>query len=82
MKTSIIKIGNSRGIRIPSIILNQMNMNGRVKLEIKGNTLVIIPDNDVLSGRELAIMSEAALAKTWDDPREDEAWKDLLSEQL
>lgn len=29
------------------------------------------------SGRELAILSESALAKDWLSPEEDEAWSDL-----
>lgn len=81
MKTSIVKIGNSQGIRIPKAILNQINMHGAVVIKVKDNSLVVTPD-DALSGRELAIMSEAALSKTWDTPEEDEAWKDLLSARL
>lgn len=82
MKTSIVKIGNSQGLRIPKTILNQINMHGPVIIKVKNNSLVITPDDDALSGRELAIMSEAALSKTWDTPEEDEAWKDLLSARL
>lgn len=81
MKTSIVKIGNSQGVRIPKVILNQIDMHGPVVIEVKNNSLVITPD-DAPSGRELAIMSEAALSKTWDTPEEDEAWKDLESARL
>jgi len=73
METSIVKIGNSQGVRIPKTLLNQINLKGRVKLEIKKNTLVISPSHEA-SSAELAIMSEATLAKTWNDPREDKAW--------
>jgi len=76
MFTKIVKIGNSQGIRIPKALLEQINMRGKVKLEVRKNSIVISP-SDELSGRELAIMSEPALAKTWNDPREDEAWAHL-----
>jgi len=72
METRIVKIGNSQGIRIPKVLLNQTNLKGKVKLEVRKNSLVISPSDD-LSGRELAIMSEEALSD-WNDPREDEAW--------
>lgn len=81
MKTSIIKIGNSKGIRIPKAFLEQLNLRGDVQLSIKDGSLVITPYSEHTSGRELALMSEAALAKTWNDPREDEAWAHLQLEQ-
>lgn len=82
MKSSIIKIGNSQGLRIPKAILNQINMHGPVVIKVKDNGLVITPDNSDASTRDLAIMSEASLAKIWDTPEEDEAWKDLMSVKL
>ncbi len=43
MKTSIIRIGNSQGLRIPKPILKQCNLSGEVELEVRGNELVIKP---------------------------------------
>ncbi|MDH4130104.1 MAG: AbrB/MazE/SpoVT family DNA-binding domain-containing protein [Spirochaetota bacterium] len=43
MKTKIIKIGNSKGIRIPKSILEQTNLNNEVELEIIGDHIVIRP---------------------------------------
>jgi antitoxin MazE len=41
MKTRIIQIGNSRGIRIPKPMLQQVGLNGEVEVIAKNGTLVI-----------------------------------------
>lgn len=41
MKTSIVTIGNSQGIRIPKILLEQSKLNGDVELEVRGESIVI-----------------------------------------
>ena len=43
MKTNIVTIGNSKGIRIPKILLEQSRLNGEVELEVRGETIVILP---------------------------------------
>ena len=41
MKTSIIKIGNSQGIRIPKPIIEQCSFEGEIDLEVHNNELII-----------------------------------------
>ncbi len=41
MKTSIIKIGNSKGIRIPKLMLEQCGFKEEVCLEVRNQKLVI-----------------------------------------
>lgn len=41
MKASIIKIGNSKGIRIPKPILEQCNLQGEVDMDVENNRLII-----------------------------------------
>lgn len=41
MKTQIIKIGNSKGIRIPKPLLEQSNLDGEVELEVLPEGLLI-----------------------------------------
>ncbi len=41
MKTQIIKIGNSKGIRIPKPLLKQSNLDGEVELEVTDDGLLI-----------------------------------------
>jgi antitoxin MazE len=43
MKTQIVTIGNSKGIRIPKILLEQSKLSGEVELEVKGESIIILP---------------------------------------
>ncbi len=42
-KTRIVKIGNSQGIRIPKILLDQAEIGEDVELEVQGHNLVVRP---------------------------------------
>lgn len=52
MKTSVIRIGNSRGIRIPKALLEQCRLGGTVELEVQNDHLVIRPVAKPRSGWE------------------------------
>jgi antitoxin MazE len=41
LKTRIVRIGNSRGIRIPKAVLEQTNIEGEVELEVQADHIVI-----------------------------------------
>ncbi len=41
MRTAIVKIGNSRGLRIPKPLLGQCGLAGEVDLVVRGRELVI-----------------------------------------
>ena len=41
VRTRIIKIGNSQGIRIPKPLLEQSGLEGEVELEVEPNRIVI-----------------------------------------
>jgi antitoxin MazE len=43
MKTRIVSIGNSRGIRIPKPLLEQTGLTGEVEISAEDGTLVIRP---------------------------------------
>ena len=43
MKSRIIRIGNSQGIRIPKTMLEQTGLNGEVDLEIRDDALIVSP---------------------------------------
>lgn len=43
MKTNIVTIGNSQGVRIPKILLEQSKLSGEVELEVRGESIVILP---------------------------------------
>ena len=41
MKTKIIQIGNSKGIRIPRILLEQSGLDGEVELAVEKEQIII-----------------------------------------
>jgi antitoxin MazE len=43
MEMNIIKIGNSRGIRLPAAILKQCGIDSKVNVEIEDNSIIIRP---------------------------------------
>lgn len=43
MKTNVVRIGNSRGIRIPKKLLEQCRLEGEVELEVVNNQLLVRP---------------------------------------
>jgi antitoxin MazE len=45
MKTRIVSIGNSQGIRIPKRLLEQTRLLGEVEISVEANALVIRPIN-------------------------------------
>lgn len=45
MKIKIITIGNSKGIRIPKVLLRQTGIDEEVNLEVKNNQIILKPIN-------------------------------------
>lgn len=64
MITRIVKIGNSRGIRIPKILLEQSGLTEEVEIEAKKDQLIIRSKKSVRQGWEEAFRT---MAKNNDD---------------
>ena len=43
IKSRIIKIGNSQGLRIPKVLLEQLSLQGEVELEVQEDQLIVRP---------------------------------------
>lgn len=43
METDVIKIGNSKGIRIPAYVLKECNIVDRIKMEIRNGKIILSP---------------------------------------
>ena len=41
MRASIVRIGNSQGIRIPKVVLEQTHLKGEVELEVRDQQILI-----------------------------------------
>lgn len=75
MITSIVAIGNSKGIRIPKLLLEESGLDKEVELHVKpGEVRITSAKSKKRSINPLSLASEAALAKDWLRPEEDEAW--------
>jgi antitoxin MazE len=59
MKTHIVPIGNSRGIRIPKPLLEQAGLSGEVEISAQDDTLVIRPVRRPRSGWAAAFQEMA-----------------------
>jgi antitoxin MazE len=46
MRIKIVKIGNSKGIRIPKVLLRQTGIDDEVNLEVKDNQIILRPLKD------------------------------------
>jgi antitoxin MazE len=64
MRANLIRIGNSRGIRIPKPLLEHAGLGGKVELLVEKGRLVIRPDRSPREGWEEAFQ---AMAERGDD---------------
>ncbi|MBM2815870.1 MAG: MazF family transcriptional regulator [Ignavibacteria bacterium] len=71
MRTKIIKIGNSRGVRLPKAFINDFNLKEEVELERFPDFIAIKP---VISSRK---DWDDAFAKSTTAPDSDELTKDF-----
>jgi len=78
VKTRIVKIGNSQGIRIPKLLLDQVGFAEDIELEVQDNRIVIRSAHPARFGWEdqFKIMAEqeddqlideSFLATSWDE---------------
>jgi antitoxin MazE len=61
MKTQIVTIGNSQGIRIPKLLLEQSSLESEVELEVCNDGILIRPAKRIRDGwdAEFKLMSES-----------------------
>ena len=60
IKTRIIKIGNSQGIRIPKLLLEQSNLVEEVELELQDEQIILRPAHPARHGWEEQFQRMAA----------------------
>jgi antitoxin MazE len=69
IRTRIVKIGNSQGVRIPKLLLEQSGIHAEVEIEVEGDHLTIRTASRLRTGWDEAF---AAMAKQSDDVLLDE----------
>jgi antitoxin MazE len=71
MRAHIVAIGNSRGVRIPKILLQETGLSDEVEMEVRDHSILIHSAKVVRAGWDEAF---ARMAETGDD--ELSAWAD------
>ena len=64
MKTKVVKIGNSRGIRIPKSLIDESGLKSEVELEVNDGQIIIKP---ISKNRESWETEFKKMAKNKDD---------------
>jgi hypothetical protein len=75
MQSTIIQIGNSKGIRLTKDILTLSGIGKNVEIKVKRGEIKILPAKENGNTNDFAIGSEESFAKDWLRPEEEEAWK-------
>lgn len=75
MQSTIIQIGNSKGIRLTKDILTLSGIGKNVEIKVKRGEIKIVPAKEKKNVDDFATASEEVLAKDWLRPEEEEAWK-------
>jgi len=60
MKTELVRIGNSRGVRIPKPLIEQCGLGQTVELRVENDRLVISPERRPRQGWEEAFREVGA----------------------
>lgn len=68
MKTKLVRIGNSRGVRLPKPLIEQAGLEEDVQLEVQGNTVVIRALSSTRDGWAEAAANLAETGKGLLDP--------------
>lgn len=79
MRANIVRIGNSQGIRIPKVLIEQCGLGSEVELEVEDNKLVIHSASSprqgwdekfqsmAVAGDDALLDGELAGQSTWDE---------------
>ena len=71
MEAKLVRIGNSKGIRLPKSVLKQTGMTERIEIEARGHSIILKPIKEPRSGWE------ASFAKGGNKlSKEDRTWLD------
>jgi antitoxin MazE len=75
MRAKLVKIGNSRGVRIPRALLEEAHLVDDIEISVVDGDLRIAAVEPE-SGATFLALSKSALSD-WNRPEEDEAWAHL-----
>lgn len=78
IRTRLVKIGNSQGVRIPKVVLDQLKLTDTIELEVQDNQLIVRPGKAVRADwaaqfQQMAqlgddvLLDDDALATRWEE---------------
>jgi len=71
MEAKLVRIGNSKGIRLPKSMLVQTGMTERIEIEARGHSIILKPIKEPRSGWEASFAKDSHKLS-----KEDRAWLD------
>lgn len=71
METKLIQIGNSKGVRFPKSLLQQTGITDRIRIEVVGDRIIIMPANSPRAGWEVTFANDPMVLA-----QEDHEWLD------
>lgn len=76
MDAKIIAIGNSKGVRLPRLALDQLKLRAGdpIEIEVERNAIVLRPVSRVRAGWEHRFAAAPATADLWEGLPTAEAW--------
>ena len=75
MQSTIIQIGNSKGVRLPKDVLTLSGIKKNIEIKVKRGEIRILPMKENKAVDDFAIASEESFAKDWLRPEEEQAWE-------
>jgi antitoxin MazE len=78
MKTALIPIGNSRGVRIPKPLIDQCGLRDEVEMDVQGNALLLRAVRESRAGwnETFALMARLGDDKLLDPGQSRSRWDD------
>jgi antitoxin MazE len=75
MRSKLVRIGNSRGVRIPKALLEEADLVDDIEISvIDGDIRISAVEPEI--GATFLVLSESALSD-WNRPEEEDAWAHL-----
>ena len=79
MKTKLVKVGNSQGVRIPRLLIEEVGLTGELEMSVEGDALVLRPVRHPRAGWEEAFAKLGPDDLDYDDlptnDFDDEEWQ-------
>jgi len=81
MRINLIRIGNSKGFRVPQALLEESGIKDEADISAKKGEIKIVPAKKAATRDPFLRAAEEVMARDWLRPEEEEAWKAYQSDK-